>query len=83
MSARREGDIAKLHETIAAFFQGNLVEAELFLPWSAQNMRGEVFATCKVIEERADNDGAFLRIRGESGAVERLSRQFGRTRKKK
>jgi GTPase len=78
MSARREGDIAKLHDTIATFFQNNLVEAELFLPWSAQNMRGEVFATCKVIEERADNDGAFLRIRGEPVAVKRLYEQFGR-----
>src|SRR5437773_1410488 len=78
MSARREGDIAKLHEAIAAFFQGDLVEAELFLPWAAQNMRGEVFATCKVLEERADTDGAFLRIRGEPGAVKRLREQFGR-----
>jgi len=27
MSARREGDIAKLHEAIAVFFQRDLVEA--------------------------------------------------------
>ena len=78
MSARREGDIAKLHETIAAFFQRDLVEAELFLPWAAQNMRGEVFATCKVLEERADGEGAVLRIRGEPQAVKRLYEQFGR-----
>src|SRR5207302_7993126 len=32
MSARREADIMKLHEAIAAFFQRDLVEAELFLP---------------------------------------------------
>ncbi len=78
MSARRAGDIAKLHEAIAAFFQRDLVEAELFLPWTAQKMRGEVFATCKVLEERADSEGAFLRIRGEPEAVKRLVEQFGR-----
>ena len=78
MSARREEDIAKLHDAIAVFFQGDLVEAELFLPWVAQKMRGEVFATCKVLEERADGDGAFLRIRGEPEAVRRLYEQFGR-----
>ena len=78
MSARREGDIAKLREVIAAHFERDLVEAELFLPWAAQNMRGEVFATCKVLEERADADGAFLRIRGEPEAVKRLHQQFGR-----
>ena len=77
MSARREGDIAKLHEAIAAFFQRDLVEAELFLPWAAQKMRGEVFATCKVLEERADSEGAFLRVRGEPEAVKRLYERFG------
>src|SRR4029077_11217331 len=62
MSARREADIVKLHGAIAAFFQGDLVEAELFLPWSAQKLRGEIFATCTVLEERADGEGAFLRV---------------------
>ena len=78
MSARRDEDIAKLHDAIAAFFQSDLVEAELFLPWAAQKVRGEVFATCKVLEERADSEGAFLRIRGEPEVVKRLYKQFGR-----
>jgi len=77
MSARREGDIAKLREAIRAFFQRRLVEAELFLPWSAQKLRGEIFATCEVLEERADGEGAFLRVRGEPEAVRRLREQFG------
>lgn len=77
MSARREGDIAKLREAIDGFFQRRLVEAELFLPWTAQKLRGEIFATCTVLEERADDAGAFLRVRGEPEAVERLREQFG------
>src|SRR4051812_30846734 len=44
MSAKREDDIARLREAISAFFQKDLVEAELFLPWSAQNLRGQIFA---------------------------------------
>ena len=80
MSAKREGDVAKLREAIVAFFQQRLVEAELFLPWSAQNLRGEIFASCKVLEERADGEGAFLRVRGEPEAVKRLRKQFGRAK---
>jgi GTP-binding protein HflX len=76
MSARREGDIAGLREAIGGFFQKRLVEAELFLPWSAQKMRGQIFAVCTVLEERADDEGAFLRVRGEPEAVERLREQF-------
>ena len=78
MSARREGDIEKLREAIRAFFRQRLVEAELFLPWSAQKLRGEIFATCEVLEERAAGEGAFLRVRGEPEAVQRLREQARR-----
>ncbi len=77
MSAKREGDVARLREAIVAFFQRRLVEVELFLPWSAQNLRGQIFATCTVLEERADAEGAFLRVRGEPEAVGRLREQLG------
>ncbi|HEY3074129.1 MAG TPA: GTPase HflX [Burkholderiales bacterium] len=76
MSARREGDIAKLREAISGFFQKRLVEAELFLPWSAQKERGQIFETCTVLEERAGDTGAILRVRGEPDVVKRLSEQF-------
>ena len=81
MSARREGDVATLHTAIRAFFQKDLIEAELFVPWAAQQLRGEIFATCTVLAERADGEGAFFRVRGEPGAVnvlrERLAHSHG------
>jgi len=77
MSARREGDVAKLRAAIVAFFQRHLVEAEIFLPWSAQKLRGEIFSSCEVLEERSAGEGAFLRVRGEPEAVKRLRGKFG------
>ncbi|MBA3033433.1 MAG: GTPase HflX [Gammaproteobacteria bacterium] len=76
MSARHAGDIALLHAAIVAFFQHGLVEAELFLPWSAQQSRNEIFANCQVLNERADADGAFLHVRGEHGTVKNLCERF-------
>ncbi len=76
MSARRPDDIALLRVAILAFFKQDQIEAELFLPWSAQQMRGEIFASCEVLEERADGDGAFFRVRGEREAVQGLSEKF-------
>ena len=64
MSAQRPADVALLHHAVVAFFRSDLVEAELFLPWSAQKLRGEIFSNCEVLEERGDADGAFLRVRG-------------------
>jgi GTP-binding protein HflX len=76
MSARRPDEVARLRQTIVAFFQQDLVEAELFLPWSAQQLRKEIYANCEVLAERAEEAGAFLRIRGDIAAVGELRTLF-------
>jgi GTP-binding protein HflX len=78
MSARRPDDVAALHQIIVARFQQDFIEAELFLAWSAQQLRGEVFANCEVLEERADEEGAFFRVRGDRDTVEALRAQIAR-----
>ncbi len=72
ISAVRPDDVACLHQIIVDFFQAALVEAELFIPWSAQQLRGELFANCQVLAERADENGAFFSIRGEQAAIDSL-----------
>ena len=77
MSAKRESDVADMHAAIRAFFRKGLVEAELFLPWSAQQLRGKIFASCEVLDERADDDGAFLRVRADAETLKGLQEQLG------
>jgi GTP-binding protein HflX len=74
LSARRKDDIADLHQAIVQFFQKDLIESEIFLPWSAQELRGEIFASCDVLEERADAAGAFFRYRAAPDVVARLNK---------
>ncbi len=62
---------------IVEFFRRDLVEAELFLPWSAQQLRGNIFDAFEVLEERADDAGTFFRIRGEAELVNALRAQLG------
>lgn len=76
MSARRPDEVALLHKAIVAFFQQDLVEAELFLPWSEQQLRGKIYASCEVLGERAEDEGAFFRVRGEPDTVKSLSELF-------
>jgi len=72
ISAVNTEDVDKLRKTIRTFFGKRLVKAELFLPWSAQQLRGELFAVCQVIEERADADGAHFSVRSERKDLEVL-----------
>jgi GTP-binding protein HflX len=78
MSARRPEEVSALRDVILTFFQRDLVEAELFLPWSAQQLRGEIYSNCQVLEERADEEGAFFRVRGAPDVVQSLEERLGR-----
>jgi GTP-binding protein HflX len=80
MSARRPDDVAKLRQKIIEFFQQDLIETELFLPWPAQQLRGAIYTNCQVLEERSDNEGTFLRVRGEPGTIEILHEQISQAR---
>jgi GTP-binding protein HflX len=53
-------------------FQQHLIETEIFLPWSEQGLRGQIFASCEVLEERADVAGAFFRVRAAPDVVAKL-----------
>ncbi len=83
MSAVDRDGIAKLHKAIRAFFARRLVRAELFLPWSAQQLRGELFARCEVREERADAAGTFFSLRAERKDIDDLRERIAKAQGKR
>ncbi len=72
LSARRPEDVARLRSRILEFFQQGLVESELRVPWSAQQLRREIYAECQVLDESADEAGAVFRVRGEAASISAL-----------
>lgn len=80
MSARRPDDVAKLHQIIVRFFQRDLVEGELFLPWSSQQLRGEIFSRSEVLSERAEEEGAYFNVRTDADTLTMLREQISQAR---
>jgi GTP-binding protein HflX len=76
MSARRPDDVAKLHKKIVEYFQQDLVETEIFLPWSSQQLRGELYSNCQVLEERSENDGTYFLVRSEADVIRKIHEQL-------
>jgi GTP-binding protein HflX len=72
LSAKDAADVARLHAALAAFFTRDLVEAELRVPWDRQQLRGEIFTACEVVEERAEADAAVFRVRAHRDTIARL-----------
>ncbi len=71
MSARRPEDVTHLRERLVAFFSRDMVEEDLHVPYSRQQLRGEIFAACEVLGERYTEDGVVFRVRASAEFMER------------
>ena len=76
MSAHLPQDISTLHQSIVAFFQKDLITEDFFLSWSQQQWRGELYTTCKVLEERSDDAGTFFLVKSDAGTLQKLREQL-------
>jgi GTP-binding protein HflX len=72
MSARRPDDVTHLRGRLVAFFARDLVEDDLHVPYSRQQLRGEIFAACEVLGERYTDDGVVFRVRAPLALLEKL-----------
>jgi GTP-binding protein HflX len=72
LSVREPGDVAALRERIVAFFERGTQEEELFVPYAKQRWVGEAHAAGRVVAERHDEAGTFLRVRARPEVLARL-----------
>jgi GTP-binding protein HflX len=72
LSAKSTADVAMLRERIVAFFERDMVEEELVVPYARQKLVGEIHASCRVLTEAYDDTGARLRVRAHPDVVARL-----------
>jgi GTP-binding protein HflX len=77
LSARDPADVARLRERIVAFFEGDLVEAELLVPYALQRIVAEAHSTARVLSEDHDAEGTRLRLRATPQALARLRSALG------
>jgi GTP-binding protein HflX len=72
ISARQPQDIARLRGALVAFFDRHLVEEELRIGYDRQELRGEIFAHCQVLDERYEDQVVVFRVRGAPAQLARL-----------
>jgi GTP-binding protein HflX len=72
VSAKDPADVATLRERILAFFERDMEEAELFVPYTRQRVVGDAHTNARVLAERHDEAGTHLRVRGRPDVLARL-----------
>jgi GTP-binding protein HflX len=76
LSAHAPADVAALRQSMLDFFEAQMVEAELLIPYASQGRIGEVYENARVVTETFDEDGRRMRVRSMPGAIARLTRSF-------
>ncbi|MFT9445480.1 MAG: GTPase HflX [Gluconobacter japonicus] len=76
LSAHRPEDVNALRETLIAFFEADMVEDVLVLPYAKQGLIGEIYESARVLSEDHDETGRILTVRGLPGALARLKRSL-------
>jgi GTP-binding protein HflX len=71
-SAKDPAAVARLRERILAFFERDMVEEEIVVPYAKQRLVGEAHTTCRVLGETHDERGTRLRVRARPEAIAKL-----------
>jgi GTP-binding protein HflX len=74
LSAKSLDEVAALRETIIAFFEAEMVEDQLVLPYAKQGLLSEVYDNARVLSEEYNTTGRIIKVRGLPGAIARLRR---------
>jgi GTPase len=72
LSAKSPDDVAALRQSIIEFFEHDMVEDELIVPYARQKLVSEIHDACRVLAETYDASGARLRVRAHPDVVARL-----------
>jgi len=72
VSAHQDEGVARVREAILAFFDGELEEREIFVPYARHGAVGAMHSTARVLTERHEAEGTFVRVRAPRGVLGRL-----------
>lgn len=72
LSAKRPEDVALLRDRLVAFFEREMVEDEVTVPYARQRVVGDIHSSCRVLAETYDERGTHLRIRAHPAVLARL-----------
>lgn len=77
LSAHKPADVAALRLKLIGYFETDMVDADVFIPYDVQGAIGEIRAKMRVLSESYDEKGVVLKVRATDEDLERLRSRFG------
>ena len=77
LSAHAKHDVARLREEIIAYFEKEMVEEDLLVPYARQQAISEIYANARVVSETFDEEGRKVRVRALPAALAKIKGALG------
>lgn len=72
ISTRSKEDVQMLRDKIMSYFESNMLDEDLFIPYTVQGVIGEIRAKMRVLSESYDEKGVTLRVRAAPEKIEQI-----------
>lgn len=77
VSARDPKSVAAVRDELITFFEGELAEEQIFVPYARHRHVRDIHERATVLDERFDEEGTHLLVRAPSGTLTRLRESIG------
>lgn len=78
ISTRNKEDIKMLRDKILSYFEADMIEDDVFIPFEAKGIIGELRARMRVLSETYNEKGVTLRVRATSDALKSFQKKINR-----
>lgn len=76
LSTREKEDLKMLRDKIMSYFETNMVDEDLFIPYSAKGIIGEVRSKMRVLKESYNEHGTTLTVRANQDSIESIKKKL-------
>ncbi|APJ05194.1 GTPase HflX [Silvanigrella aquatica] len=77
ISTKNTADIKKIYEFIRDFFEQEMSDDNLFVPYHVQGAVGDIRESLRIIQERFENDGVHYTVRGKTEQIKKVKDKYG------
>jgi GTP-binding protein HflX len=76
LSTRDKNDLKLLREKIMGYFETDMIDQEIFVPYLAKGMVGEIREKMRVLDESYNETGTTFKIRGKKETIESVLKKL-------
>jgi len=76
ISTRNKDDLKLLRDKIMSYFESNMVDEDVFIPYSVQGVIGEIRSKMRVLSESYNENGVTLKVRTTEEALIQIKKKL-------